>query len=289
MRNRYYDPQTGRFLQRDPVWSEDNVGGWHSFAGNSPLSRQDPFGLQSNPPEDKGWLGSGGMLGHALGKHDQNLAERVARGEDVSPEEIERANVNRRRCQAGMDAAAKAVNMGAAALPTGETAVAEAAAGYAIGEVVDRKTDPAGSVPGGEPPARTGEAPARPGPPPPRSQTPAPPTPPGASPPAQPVTSAKPERPFDEALWRRLMEALQKSYDEQKKKCPPPEQPRNPPEKKKGRIVITLSDTPQTPPKPTAEQLRRLDNFTTKNPMDNVNPRDLEGPPPRTPPARISR
>jgi len=44
-RNRYYDPGTGRFVQRDPVWDASNVGGWYTFVGNGPWSHQDPLGL----------------------------------------------------------------------------------------------------------------------------------------------------------------------------------------------------------------------------------------------------
>ena len=44
-RARYYDPGTGRFLQRDPVWDAANVGGQYSFAGNGPVSGRDPTGL----------------------------------------------------------------------------------------------------------------------------------------------------------------------------------------------------------------------------------------------------
>ena len=46
-RNRYYDPGRGRFVQRDPLWDPTNSGGWYSFGGNSPVSRRDPLGLQS--------------------------------------------------------------------------------------------------------------------------------------------------------------------------------------------------------------------------------------------------
>ncbi|MBI2927018.1 MAG: hypothetical protein HYY24_15090 [Verrucomicrobia bacterium] len=45
LRNRSFDPAAGRFLQRDPVWDEQNVGGWYTFVGNAPSSRIDPFGL----------------------------------------------------------------------------------------------------------------------------------------------------------------------------------------------------------------------------------------------------
>ena len=43
-RNRYYNPRDGRFLQRDPVWDEQNVGGWHTFVANSPANDTDPSG-----------------------------------------------------------------------------------------------------------------------------------------------------------------------------------------------------------------------------------------------------
>ncbi len=47
-RNRYYDPQTGRFIQRDPVWDPVNVGNSYTFAGNGPVSLQDPLGLNTS-------------------------------------------------------------------------------------------------------------------------------------------------------------------------------------------------------------------------------------------------
>jgi RHS repeat-associated protein len=52
-RNRYYDPRAGRFLQRDPVWDEQNVGGWYTFVGNAPAQRLDPFGEDDDkcPPQ----------------------------------------------------------------------------------------------------------------------------------------------------------------------------------------------------------------------------------------------
>jgi RHS repeat-associated protein len=45
-RNRYYSTETGRFLQRDPVWDAGNFGGQYSFAWNGPISRGDAWGLQ---------------------------------------------------------------------------------------------------------------------------------------------------------------------------------------------------------------------------------------------------
>ena len=46
-RARFYDPEVGRFLSRDPVWDAGNVGGWYTFAGNGPVSGRDPFGDQA--------------------------------------------------------------------------------------------------------------------------------------------------------------------------------------------------------------------------------------------------
>ena len=46
-RARMYDPETGRFLSRDPVWDAGNVGGWYTFVGNGPVSGRDPFGRQA--------------------------------------------------------------------------------------------------------------------------------------------------------------------------------------------------------------------------------------------------
>jgi RHS repeat-associated protein len=43
-RHRYYDPETGRFLQRDPVTDPGNVGNSYTFAWNSPAAVMDPMG-----------------------------------------------------------------------------------------------------------------------------------------------------------------------------------------------------------------------------------------------------
>jgi len=45
-RARHYSPETGRFVQRDPVWDAGNVGGQYTFCGNGPGSGRDPGGLQ---------------------------------------------------------------------------------------------------------------------------------------------------------------------------------------------------------------------------------------------------
>ena len=41
--HRYYDPDTGRFLTRDPIGSGRN---WYAYAGNSPIVRADASGLE---------------------------------------------------------------------------------------------------------------------------------------------------------------------------------------------------------------------------------------------------
>ncbi|MBL4847828.1 MAG: RHS repeat-associated core domain-containing protein, partial [Planctomycetes bacterium] len=86
-RNRFYDPEVGRFLQRDPVWDAGNVGGQYSFVGSGPASGVDPMGLQQQPGFEKEggfWSRVGGSvqaIGNALGaglgltKYDSALQE----------------------------------------------------------------------------------------------------------------------------------------------------------------------------------------------------------------------
>jgi uncharacterized protein RhaS with RHS repeats len=45
MRNRWYDPQTGRFLSQDPIGLAGGVN-LYAYAGNNPASYSDPFGLK---------------------------------------------------------------------------------------------------------------------------------------------------------------------------------------------------------------------------------------------------
>ncbi|MBI3951784.1 MAG: RHS repeat-associated core domain-containing protein [Acidobacteria bacterium] len=47
-RARFYDPEQGRFLQRDPIgmWrDEGNLGNGYAFVGNDPVNGKDPRGL----------------------------------------------------------------------------------------------------------------------------------------------------------------------------------------------------------------------------------------------------
>jgi RHS repeat-associated protein len=65
-RARMYDPATGRFLQRDPVWDAGNVGGQYTFCGNGPVSGRDPFGLSPQT-----------QLAGELAKHAPEIIEAV--------------------------------------------------------------------------------------------------------------------------------------------------------------------------------------------------------------------
>jgi RHS repeat-associated protein len=53
VRNRFYDPRTGRFMSRDPigVWGDaGNMGNEYAYAWNRPLVVGDPLGLQGQGP-----------------------------------------------------------------------------------------------------------------------------------------------------------------------------------------------------------------------------------------------
>jgi len=45
MRNRYYDPQLGRFIQRDPIGLSGGDANWYRYCGNEPVGNADPNGL----------------------------------------------------------------------------------------------------------------------------------------------------------------------------------------------------------------------------------------------------
>jgi RHS repeat-associated protein len=52
LRNRWYDPQSGRFLTQDPIGMAGGVN-LYSYAGNNPIAYADPFGL-CDPVKDPG-------------------------------------------------------------------------------------------------------------------------------------------------------------------------------------------------------------------------------------------
>ncbi|MBI4436635.1 MAG: hypothetical protein HY590_04405 [Candidatus Omnitrophica bacterium] len=52
-KNRYYEPSTGRFLQRDPegMWQDSvNYGNGYTYVGNNPQNNTDTLGLKSKKP-----------------------------------------------------------------------------------------------------------------------------------------------------------------------------------------------------------------------------------------------
>ena len=55
LRNRYYNPSTGRFITEDPI--RDGVN-WYGYCGGNPVMRVDPFGLA---PEDHQEFGEGAV------------------------------------------------------------------------------------------------------------------------------------------------------------------------------------------------------------------------------------
>jgi RHS repeat-associated protein len=59
MRNRYYDPKTGRFTQEDPIGLAGGANRY-GFAGGDPVNLDDPFGLC--PPNDSAPCGAAGVL-----------------------------------------------------------------------------------------------------------------------------------------------------------------------------------------------------------------------------------
>src|SRR4029077_18979756 len=57
LRNRFYSPDIGRFLQPDPI-SFRGGNNLYRYCGNNPVTRGDRFGLQSTPEKmPEGWDG----------------------------------------------------------------------------------------------------------------------------------------------------------------------------------------------------------------------------------------
>jgi RHS repeat-associated protein len=81
MRNRYYDPESGRFTQEDPIGIAGGLN-LYGFADGDPVNSSDPFGLC--PPINlcAGILGGavfGGVRVASNAIHDRPLLENVAR------------------------------------------------------------------------------------------------------------------------------------------------------------------------------------------------------------------
>jgi RHS repeat-associated protein len=54
-RNRYYNPTSGRFLQRDRAWDIRSLGNSYAFVGNTPISGRDALGLQGYVDGNSFW------------------------------------------------------------------------------------------------------------------------------------------------------------------------------------------------------------------------------------------
>ena len=55
MRNRWYEPKTGRFLSEDPIWLDGGIN-LYAFAGNDPVNAADPTGLQCQWVAQEAWV-----------------------------------------------------------------------------------------------------------------------------------------------------------------------------------------------------------------------------------------
>ncbi len=68
LRNRWYDPTTGRFLTQDPIGLAGGVN-LYAYAGNNPITFTDPFGLKTCPPDCPfgTYTAIGSLAGAALG------------------------------------------------------------------------------------------------------------------------------------------------------------------------------------------------------------------------------
>jgi RHS repeat-associated protein len=65
LRNRYYDPQTGRFTQEDPIGLAGGLNDY-GFAGGDPVNYSDPFGLCPDPKDPKCPVGGPGTASGAM-------------------------------------------------------------------------------------------------------------------------------------------------------------------------------------------------------------------------------
>jgi len=67
LRNRFYSPDLGRFLQPDPIGFSGDAGNLYRYCGNNAVTRSDPFGLDDDdmPPKlpEKGGAPMGGPSG----------------------------------------------------------------------------------------------------------------------------------------------------------------------------------------------------------------------------------
>src|SRR5206468_741652 len=56
LRNRFYSPDIGRFLQPDPIGFDGDATNLYRYCGNNPTTRSDPNGTVAVPdPRGGGW------------------------------------------------------------------------------------------------------------------------------------------------------------------------------------------------------------------------------------------
>jgi len=85
-RNRMYSPETGRFLQSDPVWDPGNVGNPYTFCWSNPTSLFDPQGTFASSlvtrqlfrASLKVLVGRGGIISRAAMKSVQRMSARLS-------------------------------------------------------------------------------------------------------------------------------------------------------------------------------------------------------------------
>ena len=58
LRNRFYSPDLGRFLQPDPIGFKGDRTNLYRYCGNNPVTRWDPFGLEEEYLNNEGWNGN---------------------------------------------------------------------------------------------------------------------------------------------------------------------------------------------------------------------------------------
>ena len=90
MRNRWYDPNSGRFTQEDPIGFAGGIN-LYGYVGNNPVTFSDPFGLCPIPPSSCGGrqgadlaLGSTPVVSTLLDAATVVSGKNVVTGEDAS-------------------------------------------------------------------------------------------------------------------------------------------------------------------------------------------------------------
>ncbi|MEM9400402.1 MAG: RHS repeat-associated core domain-containing protein, partial [Verrucomicrobiota bacterium] len=77
---RYYSPERGRFLQRDPLGYVDSMG-LYTYVGNNPINWIDPMGIRlGSPGSSKNKYGAGGKNGTNTNPRGKEALERAGQG-----------------------------------------------------------------------------------------------------------------------------------------------------------------------------------------------------------------